>query len=183
MSYYALVASLPALKIGQPSSLSLEAYIDSCTSWLSEQELATLKSVVQNEEKRSTNPLAKRWFDAETQLRNAVVQLRGQKLGVDAKSFLQPHEGFSGTIESKVTEAMSKSNPVEMEQGLDHLRWQLAEELIGDDPFGFSKILAYGIQLSLVERWSQMDDEKGAEALETIIVANTEKETQTEESV
>jgi hypothetical protein len=116
------------------------------------------------------------WNNIETQLRNAAVRHRAQKLGVDAKEYIQPHDGYSGTIEVLVTDAFTRSDPVELEQELDRARWQLAEELIGQDPFSFEKVLAYGIQLRIVERWNRMDVHTGKEKLEAVITANTEKE-------
>ena len=41
---------------------------------------------------------------------------------------------------------------------------------------GFEKVLAYGIQLRIVERWNRMDVHTGKEKLEAVITANTKKE-------
>ena len=75
-----------------------------------------------------------------------------------------------------VTDAFTRNDPLELEQELDRSRWKLAEELIGQDPFEFEKILAYGIQLKIVERWNRMDVSVGKETIEAVITANTEKE-------
>jgi hypothetical protein len=37
-------------------------------------------------------------------------------------------------------------------------------------------VLAYGIQLKIVERWDRMDVHAGKEKLEAVITANTEQE-------
>ena len=121
-------------------------------------------------------PLCKQIYDLECQIRNAVARHRGQKLGVDFKEFLQPHDGFIGDIEVFVSDAFAQSDPVEQEQHLDRGRWSLAEQLVGQNPFGFEKVLAYGIQLKIVERWSRMDVSTGKEKIEAVITANTEKE-------
>jgi hypothetical protein len=47
---------------------------------------------------------------------------------------------------------------------------------VGQNPFGFEKILAYGIQLKIVERWDSLDVSVGKEKIEAVITANTEKE-------
>ena len=47
--------------------------------------------------------------------------------------------------------------------------------------FGFKRVLAYGIQLKIVERWSRMDVSIGKEKLEAVITANTQKEEQEEQ--
>lgn len=176
MAYYSLVASLPSLRIGDEVPFSIADYIENCAQWVSERETEILKAVLLDEPIASPCPLCAAWNNIETQLRNAVAKHRGQKLGIDFKEYLQPHDGFSGTIETLVTDAFTSTDPVELEEALDRARWSLAEELIGEEAFGFEKILAYGIQLKIVERWNQMDVSAGKEAIEAVITANTEKE-------
>ncbi|MEN8255039.1 MAG: DUF2764 family protein [Verrucomicrobiota bacterium] len=176
MAYYSLVASLPHLQIGDESPCSTEEYIGNCAQWVTEREANILRRVLLQDPDVSPCPLCKAWNNIETQLRNAVARLRGQKLGVDFKEYLQPHDGFSGEIEVLVTDAFTRNDPVEIEEALDRARWKLAEGLVGQDPFGFERVLAYGIQLKIVERWNRMDVHSGKEKLEAIITANTEKE-------
>ncbi|MEA2067708.1 MAG: DUF2764 family protein [Verrucomicrobiota bacterium] len=176
MAYYSLVASLPNLQIGDDAPVSTEEYIDNCAQWVAERESSILKSVLLNEPIAAPCPLCQAWNNIETQLRNAVARHRGQKTGIDFKEYLQPHDGFSGTIETLVADAFSRADPVELEEALDRARWKLAEELVGQDPFGFGKVLAYGIQLKIVERWNRMDVGVGKEKIEAVIAANTEKE-------
>jgi hypothetical protein len=175
MAYYSLVASLPHLKIGDEPPFSIEEYIANCAQWVTEHETRILEHILLNKYQGIPCPICKMWFDIETQLRNAVARHRGQKLGVDFKEYLQPHDGFSGQIEQSVTDAFTRTDPLEIEEELDRARWQLAEELIGPDPFSFEKVLAYGIQLRIVERWNRMDVHAGKEKLEAVITANTEK--------
>jgi len=180
MAYYSLVASLPNLKIGDEPPFSTEEYVDNCAQWVSEREIDILRKILLQAPDIAPCPLCKVWNNAETQLRNAATRLRGQKLGVDFKEYLQPHEGFSGTIETIANEAFSHNDPIELEQTLDRGRWQLAEQIVGQDPFGFEKILAYGIQLKIVDRWNRMDVHIGKEKLEAVITANTDKEEQSD---
>jgi hypothetical protein len=180
MAYYSLVASLPSLQIGDEPPFSTEEYIDNCAQWVTERETSILKAVLLNEPIASPCPLCAAWNNIETQFRNAVAKHRGQKLGIDFKEYLQPHDGFSGTIEALVTDAFTSNDPVELEEELDRSRWKLAEELVGQDPFEFGKVLAYGIQLKIVERWNRMDVSVGKETIEAVITANTEKEKTTE---
>jgi len=179
MAYYSLVASLPHLKIGDEPPFSLEEYVGNCSQWVTEHETRILEHILlgEHEGHGSGCHICKRWFDIETQISNAVARHRGQKLGVDFKEFLHAHEGFSGEIEQLVTDAFTRNDPLEIEEELDRARWQLADELSsGKDPFCFEKVLAYGIQLKIVERWNRMDVHTGKEKLEAVITANTEKQ-------
>ena len=63
-----------------------------------------------------------------------------------------------------------------MERLLDQTRWDLAEEFIGIDNYGFSKLAAYAIQLRIVNQWYDRSDEKGQTNLEDTITKNTESD-------
>jgi hypothetical protein len=176
MAYYSLVASLPHLEIGDEPPFTTEEYVDDCARWVAERETDILRKILLQEPDIAPCPLCKAWNNIETQIRNALVRLRGQKLGVDFKQYLQPHKGFSGEIEALVRDACARDDPLELEEELDRARWKLADELVGQNPFGFERILAYGIQLKIVERWHRMDVHAGKEKVEAVIAANTEKE-------
>lgn len=183
MSYYFLVASLPSLQIGDEVPFSTEEYIERCAGSLPPRELNVLKHVLNCQTVCEGCGLAGSWFAIETQIRNAVARLRALAHGVDAKEYLRPHSGYSGVVESMVTDAFTRNDPLELEQELDRGRWQLAEGMVGDNPFGFGKVLAYGIQLRIVQRWDSMDVHTGKKNLEAVITANTEPEKKSDESV
>jgi hypothetical protein len=181
MSYYALVSSLPHLSIGGEPPFSTEEYVANCAQWITKNEARKLERVLQCKHHCGPCSLCKIWLDIETQLRNAVARHRGKRLGVDFKEYEQPHDGYRGDVEQLITDVFTRHDPLEIEEEIDRARWQLAEGLIGQDPFSFEKILAYGIQLKIVERWSGMDVSRGKEKLEAVITANTEKEEDAEE--
>lgn len=182
MSYYALVASLPALQIGDEPPYSTEEYIERAALWITTRQVSILKRVLLEQVGIAPCELCKAWDNIETQLRNAIARQRAQKLGLDAKTYIKQHDGFSGTIEQWVTDAFTRSDPLEIEEELDRARWQLAEELIADrNPFGFRKVLAYGIQLRIIERWNNLDVHTGKENLDAVIKGNTEEGEQNKE--
>lgn len=176
MAYYSLVASLPSLEIGDEPPFTTEDYVGMCAQWVTAREIEILRKVLLREADIAPCPLCKAIYDLECQIRNAAARLRGQKLGVDFKEYLMPHDGFSSTIEAFVADAFTRNDPVELEQELDRGRWKLADELVGQNFFGFEKVLAYGIQLKIVERWNRMDVHVGKEKLEAVIAANTKQE-------
>ena len=181
MAYYSFVASLQSLQIGDEPPFTTEEYVENASQWVTERESEILRKVLLKEPNIAPCPLCKIIYDLASQVRNAVARQRGQKLGVDFKEYLQPHDGFVGEIESFVSDAFAQTDPVELEQHLDRGRWNLAEQLVGQNPFGFEKVLAYGIQLKIVERWDSLDVSVGKEKIEAVITANTEKEETAEE--
>lgn len=181
MAYYSLVASLPHLQIGDEPPFTTEEYIADCAQWVTRQEADILRKVLLQEPDIAPCPLCKAWNSIETQIRNASARLRGQRLGVECRDDLRPHEGYSGEIEDLVKDAFSRNDPLEIEEELDRARWKLADGLVGLKLFEFEKVLAYGIQLKIVERWNRMDVHVGKEKLEKVITANTEQEDRTEQ--
>ncbi len=179
MPHYALVASLPHLEIGLEEPFSTQEYLEKCSAWVSRHEAAALRSVLGGVPEEASSPVTVQWKDLNTQLRNAIVRQRAQARGTDPRPFLQPHEGLSGTLEKQVAEAFAGSDPAKMEMRLDQTIWGLAEGLIGQDPFGFGKLVAYGIQLQVVERWNRLDAEAGRKKLEKTLLGNTEPEADT----
>ncbi|HSR87918.1 MAG TPA: DUF2764 family protein [Pontiella sp.] len=176
MAYYSLVASLQSLRIGDEPPFTTEEYVENASQWVTGRETEILRKVLLQEPDIAPCPLCKLIYDVECQIRNAVARHRGQKLGIDFKEYLQPHDGFVGEIETFVKDAYAQTDPVELEQHLDRGRWSLAEQLVGQNYFGFEKVLAYGIQLKIVERWHRMDVSAGKKNIEAVITANTEKE-------
>lgn len=176
MAYYALVASLPHLQIGGEPPFSAEEYIANCAQWVNKDEVRVLEKILQRKHQCGPCSYCKLWFDVKAQLRNAIAKQRAQRLGVDYKDYLQPHDGFSGTLEQMVSDAFTSDDPLVIEEELDRARWQMAEDFIKLNPFGFEKLLAYGIQLMIVERWNKMDVSEGKKRLEAVITANTETE-------
>ena len=175
--YYALISSLPHLELEKEPLISAASFREACRSTVSADEFQILDALLEGAFSHATsNPFAQRWFAVETQLRNAVAIQRAQARGVDAKPFIRSHAGFVGWVESQVQEAFAADNPAEQERVLDGARWRLAEEFIGEDTFGFSKLAAYAVQLRLATRWSRMDDNTGRENLEKTITLNTESE-------
>ena len=112
----------------------------------------------------------------EIQLKNAVSKQRAQNRGIDVKPFIHDHVNFIGFIETRVQEAFNTDNPFDLEQLLDQTRWDLAEEFIGVDHYGFSKLAAYAIQLRIVHKWYDRNNEKGQTNLEDTITKNTESD-------
>lgn len=172
MSYYYLAASLPMLVLGDPAPFSFDEFRASSSTLLREEDLQELDLLGEGRAGEGLSSFSRRWFNAETQLRNAVARVRGGRHGVDAKTYLRDHKEFSVAIEEAVTDAYAKPNPLERELELDRLRWQALDELGREEPFGLSAILAFAVKLQLTERWARMDDEAGKQKVEDFVDEN-----------
>jgi hypothetical protein len=165
--HWYLVSSLPHLRIGEKPPMGIEAFRAACVGWMSEDELAAIDALLENREP-PPGPASNVW-NSEVQLRDAVVRVRAKNRGIDASSFIKPHVGFSATIEKMVTDAFTRSNPLEQEMELDRARWSLSDELAVFDPFGFAAVLAFAVKVRIAERWAGMDEEEGKAKVEELI--------------
>jgi len=170
MSYYYLIASLPALTLGQ-APITEDDFQTRCQAELTDRDLQKvqeLASIPAGEAVLST-PFAGAWNDLEIQLRNAIARTRAARRQLDTTAIVRPHGGFSTRIEEAVENAWGQPNPLAREQALDQLRWLLLDDLTGPDPFRFDVILAYTLKRRLAERWARMDDEKGWQSVQQTI--------------
>ncbi|TRZ99352.1 MAG: DUF2764 family protein [Rhodocyclaceae bacterium] len=172
MSYYYLVASLPALSFGAPNPISSGELFTRCVGMLKPDHL-TILAAVQQGQAVAGNPFAEAWTARETQLRNAVARSRGTRLGLDSRSFQRDHAGYDVALEQAVSDALAQHTPLEREQGLDRWRWRLADELALFDPFGLGVILAFALKLRIAERWAGLTESAGQHKLDEIIQTKT----------
>jgi len=168
-SYYFLVASLPSLAFSTPAQLLKSDFITECRRHLSAEHMTELDALLEGRSADVKTDFSRRWFDAECQLRNAIVRSRALRLGVDEKKFIKDHRGFRLDVESAVDDAFSRANPLERELALDRFRWSLADELSAGCSFQLPALLAYGVKLSIHERWRALTAELGRERFEEVI--------------
>jgi hypothetical protein len=173
MNHWYLVSSLPYLRFGEKPPTSRVEFLTACAGWLTEADVAVLQAVFENRCPPDSD-IARRWWNGEVELRDAVVRVRAKNRGVDAGRFIQPHEGFSVSIEKMVTDAFTRANPLEQEAELDRARWALADELALIAPFGFAGILAFAVKLRIAERWAGLGDKEGLKNVEDLILASAE---------
>lgn len=169
MTYYFLVASLPALSLGAPPPLSQEDFLSQAERLLVPADRAALHALLEGDEESARDPFARRWFAMETQLRNALARTRAARLGVDPGPYQVPHEGFSNYIEMAVLDAFAKANPMERALTLARFRWSLLDEWTRETPFGFEAVQAYALKLQIVHRWGAMTDDKGRARLKELV--------------
>jgi hypothetical protein len=129
------------------------------------------------------------YFNFERELRLVWTAYRAKKLGKDLNFELQfenPEEELIAQLlalkEAKIFELPEKfqnlkvifenfdDNPLALEKALDQYRIEYIEKMIeSHDPFSIERILAYMIQLMIIEKWFELDKEKGKEIVDMIV--------------
>lgn len=91
-----------------------------------------------------------------------IAQLLVQK---DAKSY-EPPEGYEGL---KILFEKYGGSPLDLLKALSQYRIDRIEEIKGDDVFGIGAMLAYLVELLIVERWQEALKEQGLKIIDTIV--------------
>jgi len=165
MTYYYLVSSLPLLDLGGNLPLSPENFFTSYQEMLVPGDRVDVRHIIQGDMNFVHYPFIMEWLNYETQLRNALVRVRGERTKISADPYLFSHTGYSLYAEKIVVRAMRQTNPLKKELILDQFRWALLEELSFPSTFEISTIFSYILKLKLAARWSGLSDEKGLEAV------------------
>jgi len=169
MNYYFLMASLPMLAFNTPPAIAEDAFLERCREQLAPPDLATLLDLWERDGGGADHPFTRGWRNLDAQVRNAVARERGQRSGRDPQAYLRSAEGLDVRVRTRVQEAFSRPTPLEREQELERLRWALADELAGLDPFALDAVLAYALKLKSAWLWARLDAQAGRRRVEEYV--------------
>ena len=167
--YPYLVSSLPALSLEAPPPFSPAEFRFRCQGVLSDLDLAELDQLLAGKSAEGRTAFSQAWAAGDAQIRNTAAKVRGAKLGVEAKPFLQSHPGYAVWLDKEVTDALAKANPLDRELGMDGARWKFAEDLARADASGLPAVLAFAVKLMLAARRAALKEEAGRERLEQLV--------------
>lgn len=91
-----------------------------------------------------------------------IVQILAQK---DAPQF-EPPVNYQ---ELKSIFNQYSDNPLELQKAMYEFRFKKIEEMLGIDFFSTNRMLAYFVELVLIEKWLQMDNQKGLEIVDRML--------------
>ncbi len=156
-----------------------------------EERLRNFSSLLQTffvEETKKATGFFKECLSMERELRLVLVALRAKKLGKDLLVELQYEDPEDDLIaqmlafkdasqyeppekykEIKEILAKYEDNPLELEKALIEFRFRRIDELLGMQLFTIDRLLGYLIQLIMLEKWNQLDKEKGKTIINNIL--------------
>jgi hypothetical protein len=170
MSYEYFAASLPTLRFGAPPPMAVAAFADAARTNLAADDFAALDAALAG---RDGPGFAGAWHALDSQLRNAVARARASRRGGDASKWLRPHAGWSAAAEQGVAAAFQEADPLKRHLALERLRWDLAGEAAGLDPFSAAAVCAYGVRLAILEGLATIDADAGLERLQSAAKGRT----------
>ncbi len=175
MKVYYLVASLPPVALGEPPPWTPEEFLFHCQGALDPDAWCELSLIVEGRAEEGASEFAAWWVSLDAQLRNIQARFRAGRLNIEARPYLRTHSGYDVAAGQAVTDAMTRTQPLERELALDRCRWNALEERILHDPFGLDVVMAYAVRLRLMERWARLSDEEGLKRVETFITENADQ--------
>lgn len=170
-AFYYLISTLPMLSCGEVPMLTCDEFLAACTEFVSNKEMQDLQelTLVPPEEYDGNNPTAYAWYEWETCLRNALVQLRTKGKGPEGEKFLREETNFFSEIPKGVQEAFNKTSPLEMEDALDKVRWSKLNDMEVGHSFDFAILCVYKLKLMLGEKQRLLDEDQGSGNYDAIV--------------
>ncbi len=125
---------------------------------ISEQDFSLLTESLGEDwwKKEFLNPWLRKWQDFEISLRNELVKIRANRRKVETTQYLRRETSQSYEFTQIAAHAYRLPSPQEAEQLLDLTRWQFIEELTLGHYFDLEVLLAYGLKLTILERWEKI---------------------------
>lgn len=131
----------------------------------------------------SQSSFLQKWATFELDLQNYISAKSAQKLGLDVEKGILPLNdtadritksssadfGLSGQFSWIEAIESSFNEPLKLEETVDAIRWEKAEECSEGYYFSIEVILAFIIKINSVERWQQLDPERGSAKLKALL--------------
>ncbi len=132
-----------------------------------------------------SNTFVRAFAHQELTVRNIIVALNGRKYDLEVEKDIMGQgdvvdalkksrtRDFGLTTDVEILDHLMQihenPDPLDREMKLDLLRWQFLDEETFFNYFTIEKVLAFTLKLMIVERWFELDEEKGRELFKNLI--------------
>jgi hypothetical protein len=170
-SNYYFIASLPALTFEGTPPMSSVDFCANSAAWISPGEHGVLCAVHSGEECEA-HPAARKWQEWNNGFRNVMVVVRAARLSQDPAVYQHGTAGVDGYTRTAIQELIKTDNPLDLERGIDQLRWKYLDEQAAVHQFDFYILFSYLLQLMILERWAAFDTTRGEEVLNSSLAVS-----------
>ena len=181
-NYVYIVAGLPELTSGfESTGFDYAAVKESVMELLSEKDQKlvelmeegfdenTLGAEFYAKAAESKNRFIREYFDFDGRLRNMKVNYLAKRLDKASEPYLVNLEEADFEEEKLIQDILADANFVEREQKMDDLKWEKASDIARMDYFNMNAILAFLVKAKTVQRWAELDKEKGGEMFRKLV--------------
>ncbi|MBM3247825.1 MAG: DUF2764 family protein [Candidatus Omnitrophica bacterium] len=168
--YYYLVASLPMLDFAMAPPTSYEDFLEHCEEQLSEKDKEIiLRATIEPTQTTLDNcATLQKYREFDRQLRNELVVVRAAKKEKEKSDYIKGEYYANPFMAHYVYVIFSQDSPQEAERMLERMRWEVIEDLKSGHYFDVDYLVAYALELQILERWGKIDKAKGKAILEEI---------------
>ena len=181
-NYVYIVAGLPELTSGfENTGFDYAAVKEYIVELLSEkdQQLVelmeegfcedTLNAEFYTKAAESKNRFIREYFDFDGRLRNMKVNYLAKRLGKNGEDFMVELPEADFDEEKQIQDILADADFVQREQKMDELKWEKASDIARMDYFNMNAILAFLVKAKTVQRWAELDAEKGQEMFQKLV--------------
>ena len=181
-NYVYIVAGLPELTSGfENTGFDYAAVKESIMELLSENDQklvelmeegfdeSTLGTDFYAKAAQSKNRFIREYFDFDGRLRNLKVNYLAKRLGKNGEDFMVELPEADFDEEKQIQEVLADADFVQREQKMDELKWEKASDIARMDYFNMNAILAFLVKAKTVQRWAELDPEKGTEMFHKLV--------------
>ena len=168
--YYYVISSLPYLSLNDELPVRKNNFLSVCKENLKTTDFEMLRSIDLFEADQDKAPLdiVRHFFSWEREVRNALVKLRAERLGLDSVDFIRG--GMSDHLTGHIAEeAFNADSPLMAENILNKARWKYLDELEFGHYFDIEILVIFFIKLQILERVSLFDAVQGQEKLNAVV--------------
>ena len=181
-NYVYIVASLPELTSGfENTGFDYAAVKESIVELLSEKDQQLVELMEEGFDENtlgadfyakaaeSKNRFIREYFDFDGRLRNMKVNYLAKRLGKNGENFMVELPEADFDEEKQIQDILADADFVEREQKMDELKWEKASDIARMDYFNMNAILAFLVKAKTVQRWAELDPDKGTEMFHKLV--------------
>ena len=181
-NYVYIVAGLPELTSGfENTGFDYAAVKESIMELLSEKDQKLVEFMEEGFDENtlgadfyvkaaeSKNRFIREYFDFDGRLRNLKVNYLANRLGKNGEDFMVELPEADFDEEKQIQEILADADFVDREQRMDELKWEKASDIARMDYFNMNAILAFLVKAKTVQRWAELDPEKGTEMFHKLV--------------
>jgi len=181
-NYVYIVAGLPELTSGlENTGFDYAAVKESIMELLSEKDQklvelmeegfdeSTLGADFYAKAAESKNRFIREYFDFDGRLRNMKVDYLAKRLDKNGEDYLVEMSEADFEEEKQIQDILANANFVKREQKMDELKWEKASDIARMDYFNMNAILAFLVKAKTVQRWVELDPDKGTEMFKKLV--------------
>jgi hypothetical protein len=157
-----LLSSFPSLQLQEPAPLKLEDMLSRCAQHLSETEIEELSAVCAFPPE-GESAFAQDWARAWGELKNLNDRERAKRLPPGTLETPPADEPYrNDRLRTEALQAWDAADPLKREEALMLAQWSWLDERRRAAPYSQDDLLAYALQLKLLELRDAWNEEAGS---------------------